>query len=62
MRESNIHAGNATFKQLRWDVLLGTKRQYMKESKIHAGNVKQIQSHIVLGTKLEYMKKSNTIN
>ena len=37
MKESNTLAGNATIKQQRREVLLGTKEQYMKESNTLVG-------------------------
>ena len=39
MKESNILAGNATFKQLQKEVWLNTRGEYMKESNIFASNV-----------------------
>ena len=40
-----------------------TKRQYMRESNIRAGNatIKQLQREVLIDTKGEYMKESNIL-
>ena len=55
-----IHlANNAIIKQLKSQVLLNTKGQYMKESNTLAGIVimKQLQKEVLFNIKGQYMKE-----
>ena len=62
MRDSNFGVDNAAIKQHQKEILLNTKRQYMKESNMLVGNVtiKQHQKEILLNTEGKYMMESNS--
>ena len=57
MKESNTLADNATIKQLKREILLCAKEQYMKESNILVDNatIKQLKRDTLMNIKGQYM-------
>ena len=61
MEESNTLSWTATIKQLKREIMLKTKGQYMKESNTLTGNANNNfhGRHVLLNTKGKYMRDFN---